>query len=192
MPIFALAVAMLVVLAAIALMPLSIVQRYRVGTARRQARGWVTTLNLVAVGISVVLFLAGAAVTSIWVPWALTYAVSGVLAGCLLGALGLALSRWEASTSSLHYTPNRWLVLAIMLTVTARLIYGFWRAWHSWSAAPVGASWLAASGVSGSVAAGAIVLGYYLVYWAGVRRRLQRHNRLALLDRRARQARRVS
>ena len=60
MPLIALAIALLaVLLAAIALMPLTLVQRYRVGTARRLARGWITTLNLIAIGISIVLFLAG-------------------------------------------------------------------------------------------------------------------------------------
>ena len=188
----ALAMALLVMLAAIALMPLSLVQRYRVGTARRLARGWVTTLNLVAVGLSTVLFLTGVAVTSLWVPKALTYALLGLLGGCVLGVVGLALSRWEATPSALHYTPNRWLVLAIMLTVTSRIIYGFWRSWQAWQAALDHTSWIAVSGVAGSLAAGAVVLGYYLVYWAGVRRRLTKHRRMALLDRRARQARRVS
>jgi len=45
-PLILLAVAL--VLAPIVLMPLSLVLRYRAGTARRQARGWVTALNLVA------------------------------------------------------------------------------------------------------------------------------------------------
>jgi hypothetical protein len=35
-------------------------------------------------------------------------------------------------------------------------------------------TWVAASGVATSMSAGAIVLGYYLVYWVGVRRRLRR------------------
>jgi hypothetical protein len=74
----------------------------------------------------------------------------------------------------LHYTPNRWLVLAITLVVTARVLYGFWRAWESWRAGLSEGSWFVAAGVAGSMAAGAVVLGYYLVYWIGVRRRLRR------------------
>jgi hypothetical protein len=35
-------------------------------------------------------------------------------------------------------------------------------------------AWVAASGAAASMSAGAVVLGYYLVYWAGVRRRLRR------------------
>jgi hypothetical protein len=168
-------VAVLFVLALVALMPLSLVQRYRVGTSRRRARGWLATINLAGVALSVVLFLAGAAVTSIWVSDAFAYTAGGLAAGCLLGALGLLLTRWESAPDSLHYTPNRWLVLGITLVVTARLAYGFWRGWQTWRAGIEGTSWVAVSGAAGSIAAGSVVLGYYLIYWMGVRRRLRRH-----------------
>jgi hypothetical protein len=175
LPIIAAAfVALLVVLALVALIPLSLVQRYRVGTARRPARGWVVTINLLGIALSTAVFVMGSAVTSIWVPQAFTYALLGLAAGFLLGLLGLASTRWEATPRALYYTPNRWLVLAITLVVTARLMYGFWRGWHAWRAGLDHASWVAASGAAGSLAAGAVVLGYYLIYWAGVRRRLRR------------------
>jgi hypothetical protein len=161
------------VLAVIALIPFSIVQRYRLGTSRRLARGWVATLNMTALAFSAVLVVAGAAMSSVWVPDAFSYTVMGLAGGCLLGALGLALSRWEATPRSLYYTPNRWLVLTITLVVTARLFYGFWRGWQTWQSGLSGSSWLAASGAAGSMAAGAVVLGYYLTYWAGVRRRFK-------------------
>lgn len=157
------------------LLPISLVQRYRVGTSRRAARSWVTTVNLIAVAISTALFLAGAAVTNLWVPEAFKYAALGLLAGCALGVVGLAASRWDASSGALHYTPNRWLVLAITLAVTGRILYGFWRSWQAWQSGLSGASWFVAAGVAGSLAAGALVLGYYLTYWAGVRRRLAQH-----------------
>lgn len=177
MPLVALGVAFLVVILALLLMPLTLVQRYRVGTARRSARGWVAAVNLVGIGMSAALFLAGAAVTSWWVPGAFTSALIGLAGGGVLGVLGLALTRWEPSARVLHYTPNRWLVLGITLVVTARLLYGFWRTWHAWQAGLEGGSWLAATGVAGSLAAGGVVLGYYFVYWAGVRRRLKSHRR---------------
>ncbi len=166
------ALVLVVLLASIALLPLTLLQRYRMGTARRLARGWVATVNLVGLALSVAIFLAGAALTNAWVPNAFTYTIAGLAAGCALGLLGLALSRWEPTPRSLHYTPNRWLVLAITLVVTARLMYGFWRGWQTWRSGLAGTSWLVESGVAGSFAAGAVVLGYYLVYWAGVRRRL--------------------
>jgi hypothetical protein len=170
-------VALLVVLASIALFPLVLVQRYRAGTSRQLARGWLATINLAGLALSVVLFLAGAALTSLWVPDALRYTLAGLAGGCVLGLVGLALTRWEPATRSLHYTPNRWLVLAITLVVTARVLYGFWRGWQSWRSAVDGGSWIVESGAAGALAAGAVVLGYYLTYWAGVRRKLTRHRR---------------
>jgi hypothetical protein len=164
----------LVVLAIIALIPISLIQRYRVGTSRQRARGWLTALNLAALSLSVLLFLIGAIFTNIWVPEAFTYTVTGLSAGSFLGIVGLWLTRWEPGVGSLHFTPNRWLVLGMTLVVTARVLYGFWRGWTSWQAGVEGESWFVAAGVAGSMAAGAVVLGYYLVFWLGVRRKLLR------------------
>ena len=171
-------VGLLVMLAFIALLPLALVQRYRTGTSRQLARGWLATINLVGIAISVMFFLTGAALTNIWVPYALRYTVGGLACGCLLGVMGLALTRWEPSSRALHYTPNRWLVLAITLVVTARVLYGFWRGWQAWHSAIDGGSWVVASGAAGALAAGALVLGYYLTFWTGVRRKLSRHRRV--------------
>ena len=93
----------------------------------------------------------------------------------LVGAVSRG-RRWEAGGASLHYTPNRWLVLGISLVVTARLAFGFWRSWQAWHATSDYGSWAAESGVAGSLAAGAVVLGYYLTYWLGVRRRVRWHD----------------
>ena len=175
MPLVLLVVALL--LAFIVLLLLSPALRYRAGTARRQARGWVATINFTGLSISTALFLTGAGLTSIWVPRAFTYSVLGLLGGVALGLVGLRLSRWESAPHSLHYTPNRWLVLGVTSIVTARLFYGFWRAWHTWRESPGDTSWLVAFGIAGSMAAGAVVLGYYLAYWIGVRRRFRRHLR---------------
>jgi len=168
-------VPVLVILALIALIPLSLVQRYRMGTSRQRARGWLAAINLVGLTLSSILFLVSAAVTSIWVPNALKYTAAGLAAGCVLGIVGLALTRWEPGTDYLHYTPNRLLVLAITLVVTARVLYGFWRGWHTWRAGLYDESWFVVAGVAESMAAGAVVLGYYLAYWIGVRRRIRRH-----------------
>ena len=173
MPLILLAIALL--LAPILLMPLSLVIRYRAGTARRQAKGWVATLNSVGLAISTSLFLMGAALSSIWVPHALSYSLLGLLGGIALGIVGLWVSRWEHRPDSLHYTPNRWLVLAVTLLVTARVLYGFWRGWHTLPDAAGETSWVSAFGVAQSMAAGTVVLGYYLSYWMGVRRRLKSH-----------------
>jgi hypothetical protein len=174
-PALLLAIALLLVV--VALLLLTPVLRYRAGKARRQARGWVATLNLGGLLISTALFLAGAGLASLWVPRAFTDSALGLLGGFALGLVGLRLTRWESGPHSLHYTPNRWLVLGVTSVVTARLFYGFWRAWRTWRSAPGEADWLVAFGVAGSMAAGAVVLGYYLAHWIGVRRRFRLHQR---------------
>jgi hypothetical protein len=166
-----------VMLLVIALVPFSLIQRYRLGTARRQARGWVATTNVLGLSASTGLFLATAALTGTWVPDAFTYTLMGLAGGCAAGLLGLAWTRWERTPHALFYTPNRWLVLIVTLVVTARLLYGFWRAWTTWRAGLQDESWLAVAGIAGSLAAGAVVLGYYLTYWLGVRHRLRRLKR---------------
>jgi hypothetical protein len=155
-------------------MPLSLVMRYRAGTARRLGRRWVATLNLLAFALSAGVFVWAAAISSFWVPDAFRFSLVGFMGGGLLGLLGLALTRWEKTPRALHYTPNRWLILIITLAVTTRLLYGLWRIWHSWRAAGPDTSWVASAGVAGSMAVGAVALGYYLIYSAGVRWRLRR------------------
>ena len=154
------AVLLLAFLALIFAMPLSLVLRYRAGTVRRLGRRWVATLNLVMIVLSAVLFLYVAAITSFWVSDAFRYSLFGLTRGCLLGLLGLALTQGEETPRALHYTPNRWLILIITLVVTARLLYGVWRIWHAWRASGSDTSWLQAAGVAGSLALGAIMLGY--------------------------------
>ena len=160
-------------------MPLSLVLRYRAGTARRLGRRWVATLNLVMLGLSVAIFLWVAALTSFWVPDAFRYSLFGLIGGSILGLLGLALTRWEKTPHTLSYTPNRWLILLITLAVTTRLLYGLWRIWHSWRTAGPDTSWIESAGVAGSMAVGAVVLGYYLAYSAGVRWRLRRRQKIS-------------
>lgn len=172
-----LALVPLFILLFVLLMPVSLVMRYRAGSARRQARGWMATLNVAGLGCSTVLFLLTAALTTLWVPGALVHAVTGLGGGLLLGLVGLWLSRWETTPEGLHYTPNRWVVLGLTVLVCARVVYGFWRGFQAWRVTTEDTSWLAASGAAGSLAAGALVLGYYLMYWSGVRRRLESHRR---------------
>jgi hypothetical protein len=167
--------AVVIVLALVALIPISILQRYRVGTSRQRARGWLAVLNIVGLALSSVIFLVSAAFSNIWVPYAFSYTAAGLGSGIVLGMLGLALTRWERHPAALYFTPNRWLVLAITLVISARLMYGFWRVWHTWRlGSDEGGSFFAAAGVAGSMAAGAVVLGYYLAYWIGVRSRIRK------------------
>jgi len=159
----------------VVMVPLSIAMRFRAGSTRRRAWGWLVTLNLVAASLSSAMLLVTAAVSNAWIPNAFRYSLLGSACGLALGLAGLALSRWESTPQGLHYTPNRWLILLITLVVTARILYGFWRAWHSLQTTPAGQSWLANSGAAGSMGAGAAVLAYYVVYWAGLRRMTRKH-----------------
>jgi hypothetical protein len=161
----------------VALMPLILLQRYRVGTARRAARSWAVTLNLVLMGISTILFLTGAALTNVWVPDAFTGAIAGVALGAGLGVVGLVLTRWEPSAATLHYTPNRWLVLIVTFAVSARVLYGLWRSWTAAKAGLSGAPVVLAFGIPESLAVGGMVIGYYVMYGWGLRRRLRRWQR---------------
>lgn len=155
-------------------MPLLLVLRYRAGTMRRRGRKWAATINLVSLLISAALFLWVAAMTTLWVPKAFTSSLAGFAGGCVLGLLGLVLTRWEPTPQGLYFTPNRGLVLLLTLAVSARLLYGLWRIWHAWHSAGANDSWLAAAGIASSMAVGAVVIGYYLAYSAGVRWRLRK------------------
>ena len=173
MPLVPLFAALLLVLAMILAMPLLLFLRYRAGTARRRAYRWVATLNRATIVLSAGFFLYVAAITTFWVPDAFRYSVFGLLGGGLLGLIGLALTRWEQTPRALHYTPNRWLILIITLAVSARLLYGIWRIWHGWHTSGSDSSWLTSVGIAGSLALGALMLGYYVAYSAGVWWRLR-------------------
>ena len=167
--------AVLIVLACVALIPFSIVQRFRRGTLRRRARRWVAAVNLGGLGLSAGLFLAGALLSTPWIPAAPAYTLAGFGAGLGLGALGVVLTKWHSVPGGrLEYTPNRWLVLAVTGVVAARVLYGFWRSWYAWQGGLESMAWIAGSGVAGSMSAGAVVLGYYLTFWTGVYRRADR------------------
>jgi hypothetical protein len=171
---------LLLPLVLIALMPLILIQRYRVGSARRMARPWMATVNVALMAFSAICFLTGAAVTAIWVPDAFTGAAAGVAAGAGLGLIGLALTRWEPTAATLHYTPNRWLVLLVTVVVSARVAYGLWRSWTFAEAGVYGTPMVLAFGIPESLAAGGAVIGYYFVYGLGVRRRIRKWQNRAL------------
>lgn len=167
-------VPLLIVCAVIAwllLMPFALWQRYRMGRARRRAVRWVVSLNAWSLLVSVLLFLASAWLAGYWVDTALTHAVIGLLAGMLVGIAGLALTRFEATPQGVFYTPNRWLVLALTLVVAARIGYGLYRMEQAW-VADAHAAWLSQQG--SVLAVGGLLLGHYLAYAWGLRRRLRR------------------
>jgi hypothetical protein len=177
-PIILFALLLFVLLALAGVILLSLALRYRAGTARRQARRWVASLNVWATSFSAVFFLSFTLLLSFWIGSAFRFALIGMGVGSILGLLGLAMTRWESQPEGLFYTPSRWLAFLLVFAIAARFVYGWWRATHSGSSvsAPGGQHWLiAASGTQLSLAVAAGLIGYYLVYSIGVRLRLTRH-----------------
>ena len=179
-PIILFALPLFVLLALTGVILLSLALRYRAGTARRQARRWIASLNVWATSFSAVFFLSFTLLLSFWVGSAFRFAVMGMGIGGILGVLGLAMTRWESQPEGLFYTPSRWLAFLIVLTIAARFVYGWWRAAHFGSSisAPDDQHWLiTASGTQLSLAVAAGLIAYYLVYSIGVRVRMMRHER---------------
>jgi len=146
------------------------------GTARRQGRRWVATVNVWATSFSAAFFLCFTFLLSFWLGPTLRFALAGITIGGLLGLLGMVLTRWESHPEGFFYTPSRWLALLVMLAIAARLIYGWWHTIHR--SAPSDQHWLwSASGTQLSVAVAAGLIGYYLVYAIGVRIRITRYEK---------------
>jgi hypothetical protein len=174
-PIILIALLFFVLLAVGGVVLLSLALRYRAGTARRQGRRWVASLNVWMTSLSAVFFLSFTFLISLWLGTAFRFALIGMCFGALLGLLGLALTRWESQREGLFYTPSRWLALLVTLAIAARFAYGWWRATHS-SSAPGEQHWLmTASGTELSLAVAAGLIAYYLVYSIGVRLQIARH-----------------
>ena len=177
---FILLALVLVPVIVIALTPFLLIQRYRAGKARRPARPWVATVNMAVMAFSALFFLGSSAFTNIWIANSFAGAGAGLLAGLLLGVIGLLLTRWEATPSSLHYTPNSVLVLVVTLIVTARVLYGLIRAFALAQSGVSGTALVSAFGVPQALAAGGAVIGYYLAYNTGLRWRIRRWERRPL------------
>ena len=176
MPIIIFVLLVFVLLAFIGVVLLSLALRYRAGTARRQARRWVVSLNVWMTSLSAVFFLSFTLLISFWVASAFRFALVGMSIGSILGVLGLAMTRWERQSEGLFYTPSRWLALIVTVAIAARFIYGWWRATHFTTSAFSEQHWLTtASGTQLSLAVAAGLIGYYLVYSIGVRLRLRHH-----------------
>ena len=178
MPVILVALLFFVLLAVGGVVLLSMALRYRAGTARRQGRRWIASLNVWMTSLSAVFFLSFAFLISFWLGTAFRSALVGVCFGAILSLLGLALTRWESQREGLFYTPSRWLALLVTLAIAARFVYGWWRATHSGGSAPGGKHWLmTASGTELSLAVAAGLIAYYLVYSIGVRLQIARHER---------------
>ena len=168
----------LLVLALVALwallLPVLLVQRYRVGRRRARVQAWLVGTNAWLLLVSVGSLLASAWFAQRWLADAVAWTAGGLGAGMALGVLGLLSSRFEHQPGALHVTPNRWLVLGLTLLVAARIAVGLWQGWLHWrhGVAATGGSWLAQPGTLFAV--GGVLLSYYLAWNWGLRARLRR------------------
>ena len=154
------------------LLPLLLLQRYRLGTMRRKQYGWVVAANAWTALPSAALFLLGAWASGHWIPGAVAWAAAGLAAGIALGGVGFLTSRFERQPDGLYLTPNRWLVLGLTLLVAARIALGLWQAWAHWRHGLAGDDGIA--GLGSVFGVGGVLLGYFLAMAWGVRARLRR------------------
>ena len=155
------------------LLPLSLWQRYRLGKARRKAWPWLVKLNSWALLFSVIVFLASMALTALWWPGALGYALAGLGIGLVVGVLGLRLSRFENTAQGFFYTPNPWLALGLTLLVAARIAMGFVEIWRYWQGRET-LSIIPVLDHASLFAVAGLLIGYYFSYTWGLRSRLPR------------------
>lgn len=162
----------ILVVAWLILLPLTLRQRYRYGHARRRAQGWMLRINAWVLLSSVPGLLVMAWLGTRWSTDALRDAFLGLWIGAALGGLGLVLTRFEHIDGRLHYTPNRWLVLALTVLVALRIAMGAWLAWHRVTAdASDGGAWVQLVDAGGLWGVAGVLLGYAAAYAWGLYRR---------------------
>ena len=154
------------------LLPLTLWLRWRGGRARRRVQPWVVRLNAWLLAASVPVFLASSWFAARWWPDAPADGAIGLLAGVLVGIVGLWLMRVERDARGLWVTPSRWLVLALTTLVALRVLAGLWRAWGTLMA-PATASYAAYDAGLWTGVAG-LLLGYGFATAWGLRARLRR------------------
>jgi hypothetical protein len=156
------------------LLPLSVMQRYRHGRARRRVQPLPVRINAWLLAVSALLFLAGSWVAGHWIADALRDAATGLAVGVGIGLVGTRLDRFEATDRGLYRTPSRWLMLAVATLLALRIGLGLWLAW---SGNPAGeAGWQAWLDRGGLLGVAGVLLGYALATAWALRARI-RHGR---------------
>ena len=150
------------------LLPISVIQRYRFGKARRRVQPWAVRVNAWLLAVSAVAFVASAWVLANWVDGALVDAAAGLGLGGIVGFVGLKLDRFEWTSQGMFRTPNRWLVLGLSALLAGRIAMGLWLAVSDGPATGI-ASWISRGGLIG---VGGVLLGYAVATAWGLRSRI--------------------
>lgn len=151
------------------LLPLTLLQRYRHGRARRRLQPWAVRMNAWLLLASALVFLAAAWAMGHWVVDAWRDAAIGVLLGAAVGAVGLRVDRFESTPQGVYRTPNRWLLLGLSLLLAVRIAMGLWLAWSDGPESGAWA-WISRGGLLGVAG---VLLGYALATAWGLRGRLR-------------------
>lgn len=159
----------------IVLLPLSLLQRYRFGKARRRVVPWIAGANAWLLLLSLASFLGGAALAQRWLDDAFAAACAGLAAGCALGLLNLWTARLEWEGRHLHVQPHALVALLLTLLVAGRLAVGIWQLFeHGFAPHPrvMDGPWLLRP--DSLFAFGGLLLGHYFAWSWALRARLRR------------------
>ena len=157
----------------VVLLPLSLWQRVRSGRARRKAMPWLHRANVWVNAASLLVFAASAWVAHWWWSGVPAWTLGGWTTGVALGALAMALTRFERTGAANYYTPNGVLALLLTAVVVVRMGAGLWQGWHVTVAGVPWPEhgWMSHAGLLGMAA---LLLGYSGSYTWLLARRLRR------------------
>jgi hypothetical protein len=141
-------------------------RRFRANFGRQTVQHTRMVVRLVILVLATALFLITASRS---MP-ALQAAGAGLVAGLLLGVLGLRLTRFESDTQGQHYTPNAYIGAAVTLLLVGRLVYRMSSIYSMPQLAPQPGTDPFAAMTQSPLTLTFIMLtvSYYLMYTAGV------------------------
>ena len=162
----------LVLVALVPLVAWRIYKRVRRNIGQQKSRLWRHWAGTVLCPILLALFALGA-MRSMDAEVAL---VGGIVAGLILGAWGLRLTRFAESGGNYYYTPNPYLGVGLSALLVARVLWRFWELYQLHGAMPPAASNDLAKSPLTLLLLG-LVFGYYATYSFGLLRWRRRASR---------------
>lgn len=138
-----------------------IYRRLRRSIGRQPLRPRRIISSIVAFSVLSVLF----AIAGLEFPRILIGLGGGLLAGALLGLLGLRLTKFETTEEGHFYTPNTHIGVGLTVLFIGRVIYRFWVLNDETMASPHGPSPFQSPL---TVLFFGLIAGYYIVYYVGL------------------------